>query len=345
MDQSETKYIKPAKYLERIGEPKLVRWLQENYPLEIVKLVSVPKGEIGDNYIAITSNEDKYFLKIHLRSKLHIDNPQGLENTLSLTSQLHELGIKDVPYPVKTKAGSVEANFGEYTIMITNFVEGENPEITAEVATKFAKLVAKIHQVSTENINLPVEPFDTAYANKLREQLETLEKVAQLNEQKEKLKNLLLPHKTLFLGQLKKLDGFCERAKQKGKSLVVTHGDLIPDNLLLDKDGNIFIVDWDTARLSPPERDVWFFMNTHGENFLRSYNESNPHVKLDIDFISFYMYKRYIEDMVYWADQILLDEVDAKQAEANLEGIKVCCLEAFQDIEQRVKNIDKILSI
>ena len=87
MDQSETKYIKPAKYLEKIGEPELVRWLQESYPLQIVKLVSVPKGEIGDNYVAVTANEDKYFLKIHLRSKLHIDNPQGLQNTLGLTSR------------------------------------------------------------------------------------------------------------------------------------------------------------------------------------------------------------------------------------------------------------------
>lgn len=343
MDQSETKYIKPAKYLEKIGELELVRWLQENYPLQIVKLVSVPKGEIGDNYIAITSDNEKYFLKIYLRSKLHIDNPQGLENTLGLTSRLHELGIQNIPYPIKTKTGSMEANFGEYSIAISNFIDGENPEITPKVATKFAKLISKVHQVNVENINLPVEPFDTTYANKLREQLETLEKGAQSNKQKEKLKSLLLPHKTLFFSQLKKLDEFCERAKQKEKTLVVTHGDLIPDNLLLDKNGGAFIVDWDTARLSPPERDVWFFASAYGYVFLRSYKESNPYVKLDIDFISFYMYKRYIEDMVYWADQILLDEVDERQGDANLEGIKVCCLEAYQDIEEKIGEIDKLL--
>jgi|GEM_PF-3509977 len=332
-----------AKYLKQIGKLKLIHWLQRNYPFQIVELIPVLKGEIGDNYIIITSDNQKYFLKIYLRSKLHIDNPKGLEGTLSLASRLYERGISSIPYPIQASNGNLEIKYGKYAIIVTNFIEGKNPKFSPAITKKFAQLIAKIHQVDVRNINLPVEPFDTSYANKLREQIKTLEEKRRLNKQMAKLKGLLLPRKNLLLNQLKKLDGFCNKSKNKKKKLVITHGDLILDNLLIDRKKNIFIVDWDTARLAPVERDVWFFTGTYGATFLQSYKKFNPPIKIDIDLISFYMYKRYIEDMVYWADQILLGEVDSKQAESNLEGIKICCLEAYKKIEQKLANINKLI--
>ena len=98
----------PVKYLEQIGETKLKKWLYEEYDLNIESIVPIPKGEIGDNYVVEDINKQKYFLKIYLQSKLHIDNPNGLKDSLKLTSQLHDAGIENVPYPIKLKNNELE---------------------------------------------------------------------------------------------------------------------------------------------------------------------------------------------------------------------------------------------
>ena len=56
------------------------------------------------------------------------------------------------------------------------------------------------------------------------------------------------------------------------------------------------------------------------------------------------MYKRYIEDIVYWANQILNENLDMVQSLENIEGIDICCLKAFQNIEEKVERMNCIVN-
>lgn len=328
------------KYLQRIGESKMRQWLKENYSIEAREMIPVQQGVIGENYVVVTSNQQKYFLKIYLQSKLQIDNPEGLENTLNLTWKLHNLGINQIVYPIKTKEGSLVGKLGEYVIILSNYIDGTNPEVTPEVVAKVAKLLAEIHQVNTQDINLPIEPFDTTYAEKLNEQLEILE----TSEKFTSVKNLLLPHKSRLTKHLSELEEFCSKAKGKKEKLAITHGDLIADNLLVNGSGDIFIVDWVTARLAFPERDIWFFLNSHAKVFLKSYKEASPQENIDSDIISFFMYKRYLEDIVWWVEEILSGRLSEEQIQKNVEGIKISCLDAFENIEEKIEKIHNLIS-
>jgi spectinomycin phosphotransferase len=330
------------KYLHSIGESQLIQWIRDNYALAIINLIPVEQGAIGDNYIAVSATHEQYFLKIYLQSKLVIDHPQGLETILGLLSNLHEQGIDTIPYPLKTKNNDLAAKLGEYVIVLSKFIDGTNPEVTSEIAAKFAKLITRIHQVDSK-VSLPLEPFDTSYAIRLSEQLKNLEEGGQLTDNQRKLKDVLLPHKQRLLKHLKELNRLCEKVRTTKKHTVITHGDLILDNLLIDKNGEVFIVDWDTARLAPPERDIWFFMNDYGEDFIKSYKEVNANISFDPELVSYFMYKRYLEDIVYWTDEILVENISSEQAAASIEGIRVSCLEAYKDIEQKIENIYRIL--
>lgn len=344
MTQSDENLIKQGKYLQSIGESKLIDWLNENYNLNITTAIALPKGGIGDSYVIEDSNHKKYFLKIHLTSVLRIDNPRGLDYILKLTSLFHDEGINSVPYPIKRKDGKLEGEFEKYSIIVTNYIDGHTPEITKDVVIKVAELIARIHQINKNNTNLPTEPFDPSYANALKDYWFILEKKENLNEQQQKLGNLLLSHQSKLNKHLDKFNELCVEVKRKKNNLVITHGDLIADNLICDKSGNIFIVDWDGARLSPPERDLWFFMGEFGQDFLKTYKKHNPQQKIDLDSLSFYMYKRYIEDIVYWANQILNENLDMVQSLENIEGIDICCLKAFQNIEEKVEKMNHIIN-
>lgn len=335
--------MKSGKYLIKIGEDKLKLWLLDNYDLKVKTILPINKGEIGDNYIIENYDNKKYFLKIHLQSKLHIDNPNGLGDVLKLIFQIHSAGIENVASPLKLKNNELEGELGEYSIIVINYVEGKNLELTSEIVKKCAEAIAKIHQIKSEDINLPIEPFDTKYANKLLDQLNIIEKDKNLNGHLKYLGELILPQRSKLEKHLYQLDKLCDEINKKEYTLVITHGDLISDNIMVDKNGNVIIVDWDSAKLSLPERDAWFFMQEFGEDFVETYRAGNPLQVLDINSLSFFMYKRYLEDLVYWVDQILIENLSDDQIKSNLNGIEISCLRKLDDIEKKINNMQKII--
>ncbi|MFH1029990.1 MAG: aminoglycoside phosphotransferase family protein [bacterium] len=356
MSQTDENTTKPEKYLQKIGESVLTKWLEENYDIGVAKIIAIPKGVIGDSYVIEDLNGKKYFLKIHLLSKLHIDNPRGLGSTLELTflvttqvvRQCQALNnhhfIENVPYPIKRQDGKLEGEFGEYSVVLMNYIDGNTPEITKNFVIKIATLIARIHQVDKSKVNLPVEPFDLSYANELRKYLLVLEQSLNLNKNRQKLRDLLLPERLLLNKYIDRLNELCDKVRNNQNNLVITRGDLIPDNFMSDSSENAFIVDWDGAKFTPAERDAWFFMGEFRNDFLKTYKKHNPNAKIDIDLLCFYMYKRYIEDIVYWANEILYENLDKTQVEGNLDGIKVCCLEELQNIEKKVENMKSAIN-
>ncbi len=55
---------------------------------------------------------------------------------------------------------------------------------------------------------------------------------------------------------LEEHDRLAEQARQRPDRMVLTHGEPHPGNLIETTDGWL-LVDWDTALVAPPERDLW----------------------------------------------------------------------------------------
>jgi spectinomycin phosphotransferase len=56
------------------------------------------------------------------------------------------------------------------------------------------------------------------------------------------------------------LADYDELTREIGTGWVVTHGEPHPGNVIRTKDGPR-LVDWDTVRLGPPERDLWMVID------------------------------------------------------------------------------------
>lgn len=335
---------KSTELLQKLGESNLIKWFNEQYGFSIQKIISIPVGVSGHNYSIEDKKGQMYFLKIYLQKSLEVNNPQGLENTLNLTAQLHERDIANIPYAIRSVKGHVEETWGEYVVTVMNYVHGKSLDeasLSDERLNRLGRIIGQIHQTSTDGVHLPVEPFDLSYALKLRQQMEALEEGDVSRKYVMRLGELILPHKLRLTKHLQVLEQLFQKAQNGVIENVITHGDLIPDNLLLDLNNELFIVDWDTARRSPLERDVWFFMKH--ETFLEGYHATNPKAHPSVELLSFYMYKRYIEDMVYWIDQILHENTSDEQNETDIEGIKVCCIERYKDIEDQIKMVTQMI--
>lgn len=81
------------------------------------------------------------------------------------------------------------------------------------------------------------------------------------------------------------------RARER---MVVTHGEPHPANLM-SVDGGLFLVDWDTAALAPPERDLSLLAATPGADLDR-YQQATGHV-IDADVLTLYRLRWYLDDV------------------------------------------------
>ena len=56
---------------------------------------------------------------------------------------------------------------------------------------------------------------------------------------------------------LDRYDRLVMQARATLARMVLTHGELHPGNTMLTADGSWLLIDWDTALVAPPERDLW----------------------------------------------------------------------------------------
>ena len=61
-------------------------------------------------------------------------------------------------------------------------------------------------------------------------------------------------------------DRLADQASQRPDRMVVTHGEPHPGNLIQTGDGWM-LVDWDTALVAPPERDLWLLQGARPNTF------------------------------------------------------------------------------
>lgn len=333
-----------GKLLMGIGISVLQNEIKKYYGFNFSQVTLIPQGTVGENYTVTTEDDKFYFLKIYQGSKFTFDNPE-IEKSLYLTSQLYSLGLENISYPYKTKDGRLSLEIGDCIIVVSRYIFGHNPQkYSSEVITACAKFVAKLHSLDFEGANIARETYTTEYANKLRVQLAQLNVINEPTQQIRLLRDFINPYHDLLMNYLEKYNEYAQRIGHSSTKVVVTHGDLICDNLLLDNQDELFVIDWDMAKLSFPERDLWFFVGEFGELFFRTYAEENPDYVLDAKFLKFFMYKRYLEDIVCWIDEIMDGSADLQQTEGNLEGIEVCCLEPLKTIDTRLERIQNFFS-
>ena len=93
---------------------------------------------------------------------------------------------------------------------------------------------------------------------------------------------------------------------------VLCHGDVHAANIMLDHEGGLYIVDWDTPRIAPRERDLLFIVGSiiartvtpHEEAcFFQGYGLTAINWRA----LTYYRYERALEDVYEGARSVFLD--------------------------------------
>ena len=182
--------------------------------------------------------------------------------------------------------GGVAAKDGRFVQPVADFyavavfpfldgVEGDG-EARAQDEDRDAvfRLLGRLHRVRQETISSPpaLEDFALPGRDDLWQALDEIDEPWDAGPYGEPARQLLRPEAAAVRRLLRHYEGLAAHGRDTADRWVVTHGEPHSRNLIVDGRGHRFLVDWDTVKLAPAERDLWMVLGEAPD--LRPYEEA-----------------------------------------------------------------------
>jgi len=301
-------------------ESQLKLRIEEEYAFAILELKAVPWGETSWGYQVEELGGTKYFAKVTPGSEVS-------EATLQLVDRLHtQCHIENIVHPVKTKDDRLKTSFGRHTLVLFNFVEGENQrarKLAIEQYRVLGRLLAKLHNATTQVSDYPVKeryetPFVSTYERILKD---VVKDPVKGNEPQKELKNLLMPQMARLEREVFSLESAKHKAMAMKPKFVLCHGDLTPGNILVTPQRDLYLADWDAPLLAPKERDLVYLTGPKMMFVMQGYKTILDKGDVDDKVIAYYQHWRNVRDIAAYGDRILHVNRDEDQSWHDLDEL------------------------
>lgn len=215
-----------------------------------------PDSRIGDEVSA---------LGLHLRP------------ALIAATDLRTIGCRFVVAPVTTRDGSPFVQFGRFSLALYPFVEGQgfSPEEPFRPAgrERVLEMVVALHRVPISAVRPPpVDEFVVPWLDQLERWMHGDGEGRGKGPYTGVASRLLVDNEAHIRNLGARYQALVGRYLGRPGPVVVTHGEIHLGNVMVTSEGWV-IVDWDTALLAPPERDLWRLAQGDG-SVLRAYEDA-----------------------------------------------------------------------
>lgn len=297
--------------------------LQAAYGLLINTIEFLPLGYDSEAGVyRIEDRDQACFLKVKRNDG---DGPGIL-----LPHYLKQQGIERVISPLPTVDGNLCTHVGPYTLVLYPFIEGTSGWTTGLTDDQWVELgviLKRLHSIELRDKLYNVIPEENFVPNP-----QVIDVINQLmamlpsqshqdpsarvlaafwRENEHEIKTIV--DRTMYLGTL---------LQDKAVERVLCHADIHTANLLITPHNQFFIVDWDEAILAPCECDLLFV--TVGEYMTETrhealFREGYGEVTINPLILAYYRYKRALEDLSSFAEDVFLREGDSATRQDSME--------------------------
>ncbi|XXM70787.1 phosphotransferase [Lysinibacillus sphaericus] len=295
--------------------------LEEHFHIKSKSVEVLPLGNDpgASVYKIVDFFQQTYFLK---RSK-----GEGSKVGVRIPYYLYSQGIDTVISPIVSKKGDLWVTEKGCTWVLYPFVEnrsGYEVGFSPLQWSSFGESLRNIHAVSLPEelySSLPKENFHSTSCGLVKEWDGNIQNTAFNDPVSAKFADFWMEKRRDILRLINNTEQLERQARTETNDLVLCHADLHPGNTVIDQNGKLFIVDWDSPILAPRERDLMFiggghrFKHTDIHAFYMGYGE----VKLNRRLIAYYRNERILADIAVYADEILGEKGAAEERETGLE--------------------------
>jgi spectinomycin phosphotransferase len=242
-----------------VADAEVAAALREHWGLVVARLEYLPVGYGGYHWSATVAGGRRFF--VTLSAVTGDDGYADLAATMEAAAALADNSqLSFVVGPVRTRGREAAARLRpDWAVSVTPFADGEpggwNDELSLEDRAEVISMLASLHGCAAP-AGIPVRSPELSG----RDVVETLlgERAgswAGVGPYGEPAQKLIAEHASGLRRALGVFDDLVNQVAASGVT-VLTHGEPHPGNLIR-RNGSLLLIDWDTAGLALPERDLW----------------------------------------------------------------------------------------
>ena len=240
-----------------IADELIISRLLEEYDLHVSTLTFLPLGADQGSavYRVVAVDGMAYFLKLR----------KGFDEiTVTVPFFLKSQGIQEIIAPFGTKSKQGWADFGEYKMILYPFIDGTDGfhlELSDHQKRNLGAALKKIHRAQVPSELQRLMPQETL-ASQWRERLKSFQAQVVRGTFTEptaaNLAEFIKARRRNINRLIERAEDLASTLRSKPLELVLCHSDIHGGNVLISRNDELYIVDWDNPILAPKERDLMF---------------------------------------------------------------------------------------
>ncbi len=251
----------------------------------------------------------------------------GLERAFATAAWLRDqAALEFVLSPVPDDEGALIRRLGErYAVSVTPFVDGETsgwgPWRTAEEKRRICALLGRLHSADVPSELPRHDELAVLSRPALDDALANLETPWRTGPFADAARELLAARADDLRRRLHDFDAKAARVAERAAPWVVTHGEPHRANAIVGADGATLLIDWDTTRVSPRERDLWMVLDdelTGWDEYARAAGE----VELDREALDLYREWWDLSDVAVYTVVFRAPHEEDANTTATFEGLR-----------------------
>jgi spectinomycin phosphotransferase len=239
--------------------------------LDIADVRYAPVGYGGYHWTAIDATGARWFT-----TASRLASPEDLADlraTMRAARDLADAGLDFVVAPMRAGSGEVVIRaWPDYAISLFPFVDGvpgqPGDALSAADRAAITDILAALHAAHPPAGTVPVRDFSPRSRSHLEISLRERGRPWRGGPYAEPARALVTEHADSLATALTAFDDLAAQVAASAAGLVLTHGEPKPTNLIR-RGADYLLVDWDTAGLAPPERDLWWILSDSGAEAAR----------------------------------------------------------------------------
>jgi aminoglycoside phosphotransferase (APT) family kinase protein len=261
---------------EALAEDTLVTTLAGGWGVSVSAVAYRPVGFGSHHWEVVDTGGTRWFatvddLETRRRS---VGEPldrayDRLRAALATAREVHGHGYRFPVAPVATRAGESVVRIGHrYALALYPFVDGQSfswgADLPATQRRAVLDLVIALHTApKAVRRHAMTEDFAVPHRDEVEAALDSPDTVGDRGPYGRATALLLAEHAAPVRRLLARYDALVREGVGQPSRTVLTHGEPHPGNTMLTADG-WRLIDWDTALVAPPERDLWMLDSGDG---------------------------------------------------------------------------------
>ncbi len=241
-----------------IADADLIGTLRDRYALPVTEIEFLALGYDLDAgvYRVTTDDGGAYFLKVK-EGAVYLPS-------VVVPRYLFDRGLRQIVVPLPATDGALITRIDPFSLVLYPYIEHHTASeigLTDPQWVEFGTIVRQIHDAPLPpNVSLERETFtpSAAWRALAHEMHARIRAETYTDPEQNALATAWRAHYAEISELLRRADDYGRQLRARNLPHGLCHADLHTGNLLIDRHGDLFVVDWDQPVLAPKERDLMF---------------------------------------------------------------------------------------